>query len=44
MKIKKYQTSIVEIVYFNNNDVIRTSNVLENGTEVPDDWGLAFSY
>ena len=41
MKTKKYQPSTVEIIYFNN-DVIRTSNVLENGTEVPDDWGLTF--
>ena len=42
MKTKKYQPSTVEITYFNNNDVIRTSNVLENGIEVPDDWGLIF--
>ena len=40
MKNKKYQTSTVEIVYFNTQDVVRTSGVLENGIEVPNDWGL----
>ena len=43
MKTKKYQSSTVEIIYFNNDDVVRTSNVLENGFEVPEDWGLIFS-
>ena len=40
MKNKKYQTSTVEIVYFNTQDVVRTSGVIENGIEVPNDWGL----
>ena len=41
MKGKEYQTSIVEVVFFPEDDAVRTSTG-ENGTGVPDDWGLIY--